>query len=365
MTNYKIGCDAHRRFSQFAILDADGQFLEQVRVNHDPGAIRKFLSEFPPGTPVALESVGNWYWIVDEIEAAGCFPLMAHAAKAKVMMGNVNKTDKLDAKGLATLLHLGSLPTVWLPPHEIRDERELHRTRMALSKQRTALKNRVLSTLAKYALSLDTDSDIFAPKCRPDRTKACRALPPETQRCMQQHLDALDHIQVQIKELEERIKQRVEITPNIQLLKMLPGVANILAIVIEREMGTVDRFSSSAHFASYAGTVPTVKSSGGKTRYGRLRKQSNQYLKWAFIEAANVIVRQRRHPTWRAKHVTILYERIRQRKGHSVAVGAVARHLSEAAFWMLRKQEPYKDPARKVVARGKGQREANMVRQKP
>ncbi|NIS79336.1 MAG: hypothetical protein GTO14_03740 [Anaerolineales bacterium] len=61
MTNYKIGCDAHRRFSQFAILDADGQFLQQVRVNHEPGAIQKFLSAYPPGTPVALESVGNWY----------------------------------------------------------------------------------------------------------------------------------------------------------------------------------------------------------------------------------------------------------------------------------------------------------------
>jgi transposase len=224
----------------------------------------------------------DWYWIVDEIEAAGCIPLMAHAAKAKVMMGNVNKTDKLDARGLATLLHIGSLPTVWLPPGEIRDERELHRTRMAFSKQRTALKNRVHSTLAKYAQSLDTSSDIFAPRWRPELTKACGALPPETQLCMRQHLVALDHVQGQIQALEMRIQQRVEITPNIQLLKTLPGVANILAIVIEHEMGSVDRFPSSAHFASYAGTVPTVKSSGGTTRYGRLRKQSNQYLKWAF-----------------------------------------------------------------------------------
>ena len=49
------------------------------------------------------------------------------------MMGNVNKTDKLDAKGLAKLLHLDSLPTVWLPPGEMRDERELHRTRRTAS----------------------------------------------------------------------------------------------------------------------------------------------------------------------------------------------------------------------------------------
>lgn len=171
-------------FPNLPYSDAQGQFLEQVRVNHIPGAIRDFLEDYPPGTPVALESVGNWYWIVDEIEAAGCIPLMAHAAKAKVMMGNVNKTDKLDARGLATLLHIGSLPTVWLPPSEIRDERELHRTRMAISRIRTALKNRVHSTLAKYAQSLDTNSDIFTPKWRPELNKACNALPHETQRCM-------------------------------------------------------------------------------------------------------------------------------------------------------------------------------------
>jgi transposase len=361
MSNYKIGCDAHRKFSQFAVLNDKGQFLEQVRVNHEPGAIRIFLSRYPADTPVALETIGNWYWIVDEIEAAGCVPLLTHAAKAKIMMGNVNKTDKLDAKGLATLLHLGSLPTVWIPPHDVRDERELHRTRMALSKIRTALKNRVHSTLAKYALSINTESDIFLAKWRYDLVRACEALPPETQRCMAQHLQAVDQVQDQIAELEKRIKQRVEVSPNMQLLTTLPGIASILSIVIEREIGDVNRFPSSSHFASYAGTVPTVKGSGGKVRYGRLRKQSNQYLKWAFIEAANVVARQRRHPNWRNKHVTILFERIKRRKGHSIAIGAVARHLSEAAYWMLRKQEPYKDPARKSVTLGKGQREANMV----
>ena len=43
----------------------------------------------------------------------------------------------------------------------------------------------------------------------------------------------------------------------------------------------------------------------------------------------------------------------------------LARHLSEAAFWMLRRQEPYKDPARQAVTLGKGQRDANMVKVKP
>jgi transposase len=196
MPDYRIGCDAHKHYSHFAVLDQAGQLRHQARVDHEPGAIRAFLEGMPDGTRVALESVGNWYWIADEIEAAGCVPLLTHAAKAKVMMGNVNKTDKLDAKGLAKLLHLESLPTVWLPPGEIRDERELHRTRMALSKLRTALKNRIHATLAKYGIASTEHSDIFAGTGRTWLQSALSRLPLETKRCVVQEIGALDGLRL-------------------------------------------------------------------------------------------------------------------------------------------------------------------------
>src|SRR3989304_4354622 len=61
------------------------------------------------------------------------------------------------------------------------------------------------------------------------------------------------------------------------------GAAEILSIVIDREMGSIERFSCPKHFCGYAGTVPKVKGSGGKFHYGRMIKQCNNYLKWAFI----------------------------------------------------------------------------------
>jgi hypothetical protein len=73
-------------------------------------------------------------------------------------------------------------------------------------------------------------------------------------------------------------------------------------------------------------------------------QQCNHYLKWAFIEAANVVVRQRHHSNWTGKYVVHLFERTRQRKGHAVAVGATARYLAEATFWVLKKGEPYREP---------------------
>ena len=69
-----------------------------------------------------------------------------------------------------------------------------------------------------------------------------------------------------------------------RLLQTLPGVGPVLATVIALEIGSVERFPDAPHLASYAGTVPRVNSSGGKTYYGKVRPDVNHYLKWAFIE---------------------------------------------------------------------------------
>ena len=141
---------------------------------------------------------------------------------------------------------------------------------VAFSKMRGQLKNRMHATFAKYGLSLDTDSDIFTAKWRPQFLALLERLPPETRRCMQQELELLDLVQGQIDRLAARILERVRITPTIQLVMSLPGPAEILSIVIDREFGTIDRFSCPKHFCGYAGMVPKVKGSGGKYHYGHM-----------------------------------------------------------------------------------------------
>jgi len=341
---YFIGCDAHKRYSQLAAMDEAGHVRQQVKVMHTKGAICQFLQRFPTGTPVALETVGNWYWIADEIEQAGCQPLLVHAAKAKLMMGHLNKTDQLDAQGLATLLRNGTVPTVWLAPAAVRDERELPRTRMFLSWMKGAVKNRIWATFAKYGIVFEEVSDAFGQTGRRLLQARLKDLPQETRRCVEQELQVLEALAEQMKGLEQRIAQQIRESQELQLLQSLPGVGRILAVVIEREVGDVTRFPTAEKFCGYCGTVPRVWSSGGKTSYGRLRSDANLYLKWALIEAANVIARHVRRESWQVRHVSRLYLRLRSRKGHKAA-GAVARHLSEAAYWVLKKKEPYKEPS--------------------
>jgi transposase len=108
--------------------------VRQCRLEHGPGAIRQYLvARCQPGTAVAVEATGNWYWILDEIEQAGLQPRLVHPRKAKLMMGLINKTDRLDAHGLNRLQRNGTLPTVWIQHRSLRDLRELTRTRLALT----------------------------------------------------------------------------------------------------------------------------------------------------------------------------------------------------------------------------------------
>jgi transposase len=265
-------------------------------------------------------------------------------------MGQTNKTDRLDTHGMNRLQRNGTLPVVWIPPRRLRDLRELTRTRLAMTAQRTRVKNRITATLAKYGVRGSEASDTFGKRARVEMEGRLKELPEQTRWVTGQLLRQLDFLGGQIAEMEKRLKELAEVTEDVQRLMSLPGVGVILGTTMALEIGEVERFPSAGHLSSYAGTVPRVHASGGRVRYGPLRVDVNHYLKWAFAEAANsVAVNQGR---WPERHVSRLYRRLRQRKGHAKAVGAVSRHLAEAAFHVLQRRELYCEPERRGCTSG-------------
>ena len=341
-----IAFDSHKHYTWVEHQQANSGKTRQYRLEHAPGAIRQALMGCSPGTPVAIEATANWYWITDEIEQARCVPRLVHPRRAKLMMGQINKTDKLDTHGLNMLQRNGTLPTVWIPPGPLRELRELTRTRVVLVAQRTRWKNRITATLAKWGLPASEYSDPYGKGAREELQGRMEQLPEQTRWATQQMLMQLDSLSEQIRQFEKRLGELVEVTPEMQWLETLPGVGVILSATIALEIGEIGRFLSAERLASYSGTVPRVHASGDRVRYGRTRPDVNRYLKWAFAEAANsTAVNYRRLPD---RHVSQLYARLRARKGHNKAVGAVARHLAEAAFHVLSQQQAYRDPTPKA-----------------
>ena len=343
-----IACDNHKHYTLASVEEATGWYVCARRIAHARGAILRFLSEREPGSPVAVETIGNWSWIIDEIETAGMAPRLVYPGKATLMIGLLNKTDRLDVRGLNRLQRTGTLPVVWIPPGALRDLRGLPRTRMALTRQRTQLKDRIQATLAKHALAPRETSDQFGKRGLCLLRERVSDLPPQASYATARLLRELAHVSEEIARLEARIRRVMGADNALELIKTLSGVGDVLGVVLVTEIGAVERFASAAHLASYAGTTPRVHASGGKTRMGQLRGDVNRYLKWAYVEAANVDSRHhRRRPD---RHVSRLYARLRARRGHPKAIGAVARHLAEASFHILSSQPPYRDPALGAVS---------------
>ena len=343
----KIGCDAHKQFSVFVTIDGKGKTSPAVRVEHHRQQYIDFLHSLPPASEIALEATGHWYWMVDEMEKAGHRPHLANPTEAKKRMGKTNKTDALDAKGFAILLHNGTLPESWIPPGELRDRRELLRTRMALRDLRSALKHRIHAAIDRYGLQATGISDLFGVKGRVYIDTTLDKLPRDTAAMIRVQLTSLDQLEIQIEEIEHRIADALKPSPEVRLLRTIPGIGEILAPLVWLEIGEVERFPRAENLASYAGLVPRIIASGGRIRHGGTCRNVNQYLKWGFVEAATCAVRLR---AYRDGHVGLLYHRLAPAKGHGRAIVAVARHLAEASYWVLRKQQPYKTPGPRPAA---------------
>jgi transposase len=337
-----IGCDAHKKFSVFVAVNEKGQSGEALRVMHDERQVyREFLARLPPGSSIALEASGHYSWLVDEMEQLGHRPKLCNPLEAKRRMGLTKKTDKLDARGLAILLRNGTLPEVWIPPSELRDQRELLRLRIFLVRLRTRVKNRIHGTLARHNVQVP-GADLFGVEARLRLGKRLPELPVHSREAVEQELATLDFLETQIESAEERLEAIMVVSAEADLLKTLPCVGKILSMVLMLEIGRVDRFPTAEHLASYAGLVPRVHSSGGHTRMGQVCGNVNRNLKWAFVETGNLVVINQRRLS--GTHVVRLYQRIKRAKNHQKAVVAVGRHLAEAAWWMLTKQEVYREP---------------------
>lgn len=275
---------------------------------------------------------------------------LANPLESKKRMRGRNKTDALDAVGLAYLLKDGRLPEVWIPSSELLDLRGLMRSRLALRQKQSAMKCRVVSALNRYGLKENREmkEDLFAGKGRIQLGVMIQRLPKSTRLATAAEWDWIDECERHIFKLEDSIARQLKVDARIKLVASLPGVGRVLSATILLEIGEVSRFPSAAHLASYAGLVPRVFASGGKSRNGPTPNDCNHYLKWAFVEAANATVMNARK--YKEKHVGQLYKKIRERTNHGKASVAVGRHLAEATWHVLTKNQVYREPAPPAVS---------------
>lgn len=332
---YDIGCDLHKRNAYFVTRNSRGKIMSQQNVViTSPFDVTSYLKRQPSPRRLTVEATCNWYWFVDAVEDYVDQLALVDPGKAKeIARAHIKaKTDKIDANMLAVLTQRKLIAPLYIPPREIRDQRELLRYRTALVRIGTRLKNMTHALLIKNGINIKV-ADLFGIKGRALLKMA--PLRPSYRLILEQNLRLIDTISSQIAKLEKEIyAQPFKRGKSFKLIKELPGFGDLFSLHLNYEIGSIRRFPGPKSFVLYAGLAPRTNQSAERLRHGKLIPQSNHWLKWILVEAAQ---HARYHPTFSA-----LYQRVRMKHGKQVAKITVARKLAIIIYHMLSKQEHFR-----------------------
>lgn len=338
---------SRKRLDVHVLTDA-GQTVDTLAVAPDAGYLRLLverLGRFGQPVTAAIESMTGARYVHDTLEQLGWDVDIADAAKATGLAPLAAKTDKIDARVLAELARRELVPAIWLPDPSIRAERERARFRLHLVKHRTALKNRIHSTLITFGQPVPV-SDLFGSDGR--ALLAGLQIPAPWATTLQTALELVDDLERRIGQCEAELRRLGADHPYIALLQTVPGIGWVLAYTIASEIADISRFANARKLAGYIGLCPRVYQSGNTDHRGPLAKSGPKYLRWALIEAA---VHAARHPLYQRRHERTK-RRLGKQRGSQVARVELARELTTAIWHMLTRQEPFRvaGPAYCLVA---------------
>jgi transposase len=326
-----IGLDVHRDFCVAAICE-DGVVRSGGRVPSTPAGMRALAQSLLASDRVALEVTGSC-WEVARI-------LEPHVNRVVVVSpddtGIANaraKTDKLDARQLASLLWKGELEAVWMPDERCRILRRRLARREQLVCARTRSKNEIHACLTRRLQAKPPCSDLFGVKGR--IWLAGLDLPLEERESVDAAMRHVEFLDAEIAAVDRLIAKQALSWPEIRRLMTVPGVNLICAASFIAAVGDPSRFMTSRKLVAYLGLDPKVKQSGeAPARSGRISKRGSPAARWALVEAAWTAVLQ-------PGPLHAFYERTRIRRGHGKAIVATARKLAVLFWCMLTRGEDY------------------------
>ncbi len=128
---WSVGLDLGDRSSHYAIVDRDGELIQEGECRNTPTGLAKAFAQMP-ASRIALETGSQSGWIARELTQLGHKALVANARELRGIWGSVRKNDRRDAEKLAKTVGVeevedawrfwfGPLPLAWLDARQISD----------------------------------------------------------------------------------------------------------------------------------------------------------------------------------------------------------------------------------------------------
>lgn len=290
-----IGLDVHRKSWSVSI------YLEHFehKTFTQPPKVEVLVSylkrHFPGAAYKAVYEAGYCgFWIHDKLRENAIECIVVNPADIPTTdKERTRKSDRVDCRKLARSLRAGELEGIWVPSRVQAEDRSLVRTRQTMVKKQSRCKNQIKSMLYLFGLEVDPSSNWSGKFIR--SLEALRLDGESGNIALKAHLTELANLRQLIARLNRDIldlSRTERYTEPVKLLRSVPGIGTINAMILLTEIGDINRFQGLDRLASYMGITPDSRSSGDKESAGDLTRRGNRHLRYLLIESSWTAVRK-------------------------------------------------------------------------
>lgn len=312
-----VGLDAHKQTIQAAMLLPGGEILDRKFANTPEGRTR--LAKWARGKSVGrvaccYEAGPTGYVLQRDLLERGVECAVIAPSLTPRRPGDQVKTDKRDARKLATMLAAGMLTEVHPPTPEQEALRDLCRCRDDCRRAQHRARQQLLKFLDRRDLR-----SAHKPWTQAHRRwlSGLRLEDAASQFVLDQYRAAVDQHDARLVELDRALEAASEEEPHraaVAALRCFRGIDMLTAVMLVAELYEFGRFESARSLMAYLGLVPSEDSSGESEERGSITKAGNRHVRRLLTEAA-----------WHYRHRPVVGETLAKRRvGQPAAVVAIA-----------------------------------------
>ena len=338
-----IGNDVDKRSFSLNIRERYHQIMTKT-IPANPEQLYNFIKHHFSDRRVVIgyEAGPTGFSLYDYLLSRNMPCVMISAASIPKPANQRVKTNRIDARKLASMLAEGEFKPIRVPEGPYRELRNLVQTRENYARSQRTAKQRIKSLLLYTGLHT-----------------ACRDFEHHWSNRYIQHLKDLDctpavrfRLDRLLEDLDYSRHQLLKVTRQLRLfcqtdqdvkehlynLKTIPGIGLVTAVTLLGRIGDPQYLKGLRELSAFCGIVPRENSSGDKIRRGSITGSGNGALRSLLVEAA-----------WRAikhdKELEQFFHRIANRHpasyGKQKAIVAVAHKLTLRIYRVLTERRPY------------------------
>lgn len=318
-----VGLDVSQEVTHVCVLDGDGNIVWRGKCLSTPEAIAEIVgAKAPEVVRIGLESgpLSTWHWHALTALKLPVVCLDARHAKA-TMSGQVNKTDRNDAFGIAQIVKAGWYREVQVKSVESHLVRSMLGARAQLVGMRVETTNQIRGIFKTFGIILSRRTgEPFEGLV----AEACRDAPRLLRVTVESLLAVYVDLKVQISSLDRELSAIARKHEACRRFVAIPGVGVLTALAYMSAIDDPARFSRSRSVGAYVGLAPRRYQSGEVDQNRGVSKCGDSLLRTYLFEAAGTLLtRVEKWPTLKVWGL-----RLAKRSSLKKAKIAVARKLA-------------------------------------